>query len=155
MKRGLVSTLLVALVAAGCSQPSEPDAGPEAETGGGLGTASCVKIYSPESLKEQEFAFDGSVKSIRLPAEYQPEGDTEDFGSATFTVQTWFKGGQGAEVTLKAGVPLGAVSSVDFPELLEGARYLVSGVENFMHGCGFTKVHSETEAGVWKDAFAN
>ncbi len=160
MKRYFISTLLFALVAIACSQTSEPDPGKREESGGGpVAAGMCVQM-SPEALKEQEFAFDGTVKSITLPNENLPEGDPEDSVSATFTVQTWFKGGPGAggadtEVTLNAPVPFSAVSSIDFPELREGDRYLVSGAENFMHGCGFTKVHSETEVEVWKEAFAD
>ena len=160
MKRNFVSTLMFVLVAAACSGPSEPDPKQPELNGGGPATAGMCVQMSPEALKAQEFAFEGTVKSITFPNENLPEADPEDSVSATFTVQTWFKGGPeagegDAEVTLKAPVPFSAVSSIDFPELREGDRYLVSGAENFMHACGFTKVHSETEVEVWKEAFAD
>ena len=160
MKRRLVLTLLAVFVAAACSQPKHDPRHREEKDPGPVAAASCVKLYSPEALKAQEFAFEGTVKSITFPNENLPEADPEDSVSATFTVQTWFKGGPEAggadtKVTLKAPVPFSAVSSIDFPELREGDRYLVSGAENFMHACGFTKVHSETEVEVWNEAFAD
>lgn len=55
---------------------------------------SCVKAYSPETLAENAFAFDGTVTGIG-PArtERGPQPVPLDLRSVTFQVHTWFKGG--------------------------------------------------------------
>ena len=155
MKAGLVALLLLAMF--GCSQSTGPDGSEPGENGEAVSAASCVKLYSPSNLKEQTFAFDGTITTLRYPPKSaSSEGADEDFGSATFKVHGWYKGGSEGEVSLDAGVPLGAITSADFPSLEVGKRYLVSGEEKTtMHACGFTREHSDADGQVWKDAFGS
>lgn len=138
MKKRIVWLSMVAVLIAGCGrEQTEPYADSGAVSG-----ASCVKVFSPENLTAQEFAFDGVVAGV--------VGDEIEF-----TVNTWFKGPGTASIKLKAPVPLepGSVTSTDFPSINKGDRYLVSGEEEFAHPCGFTKVYTETDAAEWQDSF--
>lgn len=123
---------------------SSPTAAPPAETeigGGGGFAAMCVELYSPETLVNREWAFEGVVDSI----------DADTF-SATFTVTHWLRGDLGEQVTLGAGTLLGVTSVGDDTVLVPGDRYLISGDETFAWGCGFSQPYSEALAAEWETA---
>jgi hypothetical protein len=106
--------------------------------GGSLG--SCVETYDLETLQNREVAFDGTVQSV--------EGD-----QVTFTVQQWFRGGEGDTVTLTSATG-GAITPDAGAPLTPGARLLVAGDGGFAWACGFTQPYDEVVAADWAEALA-
>jgi hypothetical protein len=103
-------------------------------------SASCVERYSPQTLADRSFSFDGTVDSIA--------GD-----EVTFRVGHWFKGAAGDSVTLTAtGMTGTAITSVGGPHLEVGERYLVAGEEHFAWACGFTQPYDASVAAEWAAA---
>lgn len=164
MRNTIVAAWVMAVLSAGCATSDQGIKGKQADNGTSgttdsgvanseeaISSASCVKHYSPENLITQEYAFDGVVAEIRDESGAEDSG----FGEIDFKVNRWFKGGSDNSATLKAPVPVaeGAVTSVDFPSIKKGDRYLVSGEGGFAHACGFTRAYTESEAQVWEDAF--
>lgn len=106
-----------------------------------IGLGSCVEVYSLETLRNRAVAFDGTVASI-------------DGSQVTFTVNHWYKGGDGATATLDGnGMTGGAITSAGALTLLIGDRYLVAGDDGFVWSCGFTQPFDETLAQMWRTAF--
>lgn len=104
------------------------------------GAASCVELYSLETLANREVAFDGTVRSV--------SGD-----EVTFTVGEWFKGGTGEQVTLKGASTLGGITSAGPGVSLDpGSRLLVAGDGGFAWGCGFTQPYAQDVAADWRAA---
>lgn len=100
---------------------------------------SCVETYSPETLTNREYAFDGTVT------------DT-DAVNMTFSVNEWFSGGTDATVTLKhqdyAGMLLDPNTALDV-----GTRALIAGDGGFVWSCGFTQLRTDESAAEWRAAF--
>jgi hypothetical protein len=112
---------------------------PRPDDRGGTGVqASCVEPFTgPESLRAREYALDGTIAGIEVPAEGERDEEPTQPTLVTLQVGRWFKGGEGDRVTLKTyGLP-GVVTSAGggFP-LEEGARVLVSGDGGFIWDCG-------------------
>lgn len=106
--------------------------------GDGGGAAGICLAYSVEELAMRDFAFDGTVTSVA--------GD-----QATFTVNESFIGDLSGSVTLTA--PDTSQTSLEGGiELVQGERYLVSGDDGIVWGCGFTQPYSEAGAGEWASA---
>lgn len=104
------------------------------------GAASCVELYSIDTLTNRQLAFDGTVASV--------VGDR-----VTFTVGEWFKGGSEAEITLEGASTLGGITSAGPGVSLEpGSRLLVAGDGGFAWGCGFTQPYSRDVAAEWRVA---
>jgi hypothetical protein len=104
---------------------------------GGLGM--CAEIYSLEALAAREMAFDGTVAAV--------DGDR-----VTFTVNEWYRGPGGDEITLGGaeGFAAGLTSVADESVLLEpGARLLVAGDGGFAWACGFTQPYDAGVAADW------
>ena len=65
--------------------------------------ASCVELYSTETLRHRAFAFDGIVESLetrvdpKLPAE---GSQSQELPWVTLKVNQWFKGGESPEVAI-------------------------------------------------------
>lgn len=153
--RKLVFFSIVGLVLAGCARSREGiDSGP-AGTGQGAVAGSCVETYSPDNLTGRQMALDGVVTEVRTGTGSPiAEGEApSDETLVTFDVRRWYKGGAAASIALKSDIPAGAVSSVDFPVIEKGNRYLVAGDGGFMWACGFTRDYSEAEAQIWAEAF--
>ena len=103
--------------------------------GGGMGI--CI-AYSLDELAMRDFAFDGTVTAV--------DGD-----QVTFTVNESFIGDLSGSVTLTA--PDTSQTSLEGGiELVQGERYLVSGDENIVWGCGFTQAYSDSAAAEWASA---
>ncbi len=121
--------------------------------------ASCVELYSTETLRHRAFAFDGIVESLetrvdpKLPAE---GSQSQELPWVTLKVNQWFKGGESPEVAiwvdphwLEGGWPLEP-----------GDRLLVAGEyrwgqppeDPFAWGCGFTQPYTPEAAAQWADA---
>jgi len=163
MKLKLASVMLL-LLAAACNQsrgPGGPGSAKPDEAGGDGGAVmgSCAEQYGAQTLAKKQFAFDGELVGIKPSSGEHEEGHERDgtdaeFGTLTFEVKQWFKGGDSERIELKSSVPVDAVSSVDSPVLEKGSRYLVSGEDGFMHSCGFSRAWSEDAAAEWKATFS-
>jgi len=110
--------------------------------GSGDPMAMCIQ-YTDEMLADQEVAFDGTLTSA-----------SADGSEAVFEVHRWFKGGEGAEVTLSAQGLIGGDSLALVGASLEvGQRYLVSAAEGFVWACGFTLTYDTALAEHWAEVF--
>ena len=107
-------------------------------------SGSCVELYDLETLDNREFAFDGTVKEVRSDR-------------AEFTVNEWFRGGEGDEVS-KGGATgsSGLTPEEDYPNvgLAPGERFLVAGDGDFAWACGFTQPYDPEVAADWKRVLA-
>ena len=108
----------------------------------GGASASCVELYDLTTLPNREVAFDGTVEAV--------DGDR-----VTFRVDRWYKGGEGAEVTLDGASTIGGLTSAGDGVALEpGTRLLVAGDGGFAWSCGFTQPYDAAVAAQWEVAFA-
>lgn len=129
---------------------TDPDEPVSSQPDGATSSAMCVEVYSPETLPNREFAFDGTVTSI----ERFESADGSEVGGpdrVTFDVHAWYKGGEGATTTVQAyswaqPTSLGEVGGD------VGDRLLVSGDDDFAWSCGFTQDHSDSLAAEWEAA---
>jgi hypothetical protein len=115
--------------------------------------ASCAFEYNPSILAERTWAFDGTLVSL---------GSLEDshlgtVPSATFSVNHWYRGGGGDQVTVQ--FEMGPISEF-VPEVEAGARLLVTGEPRWggqplddpvAWGCGFTQPWTADAAESWAD----
>ncbi|HYN94734.1 MAG TPA: hypothetical protein VES42_12870 [Pilimelia sp.] len=146
---------------------ADPPAGVKPGDPLAFGAAQCVKTYSPETLAEQAFAFDGTVTGIGpAQTERSPHAAPVDLRSVTFQVHTWFKGGSAGTAVVDmsppaAGAGTGDAMSEHVPAYQIGTRLLVSGtprwggaplVDPIAWGCGFTRYHSPSMAAGWATA---
>lgn len=92
------------------------------------------------ALKHRAFAFDGTLSSI--------SGD-----EVTFAVNERYIGPGGATVTLTSMRMTGtSITSAGGPNLTDGKRYLVAGVDHFVWACRLTQPYDAGVAGQWKQA---
>ncbi len=137
---------------------------------GSVSSGSCVEVYSPETLKNRSFAFDGTITAIEPRPDPAMAGDGEEdvptMPWATFKVNRWYKGGSGGE----AGVWLQGVQTggADAPVTSGGSitaevgtRLLVAGEpigvgdapEQWIAWlCGFTQPYTPEAAAAWESA---
>ena len=117
----------------------------DADPGATSSATSCVELYSPETLPNRDYAFDGTVASVDGP-------------DITFTVHEAFSGpddirGEGATITLDHQGNAGMLFSPEGPALEPGTRVLAAGDDGFLWSCGFTQLHTEELADEWRGAF--
>ena len=112
--------------------------GDGAITPGGSTSGSCVELYDLTTLERREIAFDGTLVTV--------DGDR-----ATFTVNHWFRGGDGASVTLAGSGLQGINSTQPGAALTPGARLLVAGDGGFAWSCGFTQPYDPSVAQQWME----
>ncbi|WP_346621078.1 hypothetical protein [Blastococcus montanus] len=123
--------------------------------------ASCAVAYSPDAVRDRDFAFDGVVLGIGPSVTDRSDTPGPALVGVTFAVQEWFFGGDGATVTVDLPPPAtdGASSSVDGPVYGTGSRLLVSGEsrwdgapleEPIAWMCGFTRYYDEETAAAWR-----
>ncbi|MEU8183687.1 hypothetical protein AB0B85_09930 [Micromonospora sp. NPDC049044] len=131
-----------------------------------FGAAQCVKPYSPETLAEQAFAFDGTVTGIGPARTERSTHPRQDLRSVTFQVHTWFRGGSAGTAMVDmsppaAGPGTGDATSEHVPAYQIGTRLLVSGMPRWgggpladpiAWGCGFTRYYSPSVAAEWATA---
>lgn len=107
---------------------------------GGSDVTSCVESFSPETLRDRDYAFDGTVDSVEGP-------------DITFAVNEWFAGGTESTVTLDhqgyAGMLLDPNTALE-----PGTRALMAGDGSMVWSCGFTQLWSDGTAAEWRQAFA-
>lgn len=111
----------------------------------------CVERYSPGTLPNRDYAFEGVIAAVEPPA----DALGNELGGApttvTFDVERWFWGGSGGEVSVRT---YSAATSEEAAEGSIGAHLLVSGDEDFLWSCGFTQPFSEGAAGQFEAAAA-
>ncbi|CAN5476297.1 hypothetical protein BH20CHL6_BH20CHL6_01410 [soil metagenome] len=137
----LIAVAVPRTVAPG-TQPSPTDGGGSIGGGsiGGGAIGRCVENYSLDTLRNRDFAFDGTVTEIRGHR-------------ATFAVTDAFSGPDRAEVKLTAeGMTGTTVTSLGGPTLTVGGRYLVAGNDDFAWPCGFTQEYNAGVAAMWAAA---
>jgi hypothetical protein len=145
-----------AVASAGSEPASESEGGPLPDGG----AASCVESYSPETLQNRDFAFDGIV--VRIGPSVSDRGDDGDLNLAgiTFEVREWFVGGDAEEVTVDLQSVGEGTAEEDLPFQV-GARLLVSGEPRWggapldspiAWGCGFSRYYDEETATAWRDS---
>jgi hypothetical protein len=111
-----------------------------------MSAGSCVEQYSIETLKNRDYAFDGTIKSITPDPADGPD-------TVVFEVGTWFTGGSGADATKRAyGFGGGMTTSVGGAAHEVGDRLLVAGDEDFVWECGFTQPYDADVAADWDEA---
>ena len=124
------------------------------------GAASCVEPYSLETLRNRDFAFDGTV--VRMGPSVSDRGDDGDLNLAgiTFEVREWFVGGDADEVTVDLQAVGEGIAEDDLPFRV-GTRLLVSGEPRWggepmaspiAWGCGFSRYYDEETAKAWGDS---
>jgi hypothetical protein len=125
------------------AEPSATEAEGAGAAGGTSMTASCMETYSIEALKKRDYAFDGTIKSIRLDPADGP-------AVAEFTVTKWFKGGEGTTAERKGS--FSGMTSAGSTDRKIGDRLLVAGDDNFAWDCGFTQSYDAEVAADWESA---
>jgi hypothetical protein len=161
LRRLILMTALAGLVLAACSNEvpqAGGDPGPGADEAGddvlvdpivaeGTGLGSCAFEFSVETLRDRQFAFDGTVTQIREPAAADAPYEVD------FEVATWFRGGEGSSTTV-ATYDVSGTSLAGDLGLAVGDRVLASGDEGFLWGCGFSMTFTEEDATLFREAFA-
>lgn len=133
----LIASAGIVLATRGSMEPA-PGGGPITPPGQAL----CVERYDLNTLKNRQVAFDGRIVEVT--------GD-----DMTLTVNEWFTGANGSEITLKGASTLGGITSAGDPFSLDpGTRLLVAGDGGFAWSCGFTQPFSESVAKDWREALS-
>jgi hypothetical protein len=160
----LLLAAAVALVpaAAGCRRQAAPGGSPEGEgPPTGPVSARCVEEYSPDTLRNRAFAFDGTVVSIELRQDPNLEvqgGEDSREPWVTFSVHHWYRGGSGDEVGVWIE-NLNMETSVGTITAEPGTRLLVAGEPRWggapfddaiAWACGFTQPYSPEVAAKWQ-----
>jgi hypothetical protein len=161
LRRLILVMALAGLVLAACSNEVPEPAGGDPGTGSdqaadealvdpivaeGNGLGSCAFEFSVQTLRERQFAFDGTVTQIREPAAMDAPYEVD------FEVATWFRGGDGSSATV-ATYDVSGTSLAGDLGLAVGDRVLASGDEGFLWGCGFSMAFSEEDAALFREAF--
>jgi hypothetical protein len=142
----------------GSGEPSPPEDQQGDVFGADVGL-SCVEEYSPQTVAQRGFAFDGTVVGVGERSSGTDVGDP--YVPVSFTVHRWFRGGPGDQVTVAMFAP-DEVTSVENTGYAVGSRLLVSGEPRFggaalddpiAWACGFTRWYNEADAQTWEQAF--
>ncbi|MCH7713164.1 MAG: hypothetical protein IIC99_06030, partial [Chloroflexi bacterium] len=122
-------------------------------------SASCAFRYSPETLRDRAFAFDGDVISVEmrvdpnLPIE---EGEKPNLAWVTFKVNQWFNGGESPEVAIWVDphTPGGIWPVEPGDRLLAAGEYRWGNPpeDPLAWGCGFTQRYTPEAAAEWTAA---
>lgn len=128
-------------------------AGEEPTADEAVGASSlCVSEYTPETLRERAFAFDGTVVDVGSRIDPLAPDDDIVTGDVRFEVHEWFAGGTDETVTVWMQRPVE-----------EGDRLLVAGEPRWGGAplddaiaweCGFTSGYSDDLRQHWSAAFA-
>jgi hypothetical protein len=128
-----------------------------------LSAASCVEGYTPATLPNRAFAFDGTVLSIGAGGTNKPDKGALPTAAVTFKVNEWFKGGSGEKATVDLMSP-DRVAGDDTPLYEEGTRMLISGEPRWggqplddaiAWSCGgFTSYYEVNVADEWRAALS-
>ncbi len=125
----------------------------------GSGRESCVAEYSPGTVMDLAFAFDGTVVAIGPGFTDRPGKGRLGYAGVTFEVHEWFRGGDEATITIDLQPP--GAAGEERPAYAVGTRLLVSGAHRWGGatdadllgwGCGFTRYHDPATADAWRRA---
>jgi hypothetical protein len=130
-------------------EPQRP--GPDASWLLGETQVRCVEQYSPSTLQNRSWAFEGVITAAEGPADPTGEDPGQGTSTVTFDVDRWFWGGPGEQISLRTYASPSSVGDVDDSV---GAHLLVSGEEDFLWSCGFTKPFTEVALGEFEAAAA-
>jgi hypothetical protein len=117
-------------------------------------SASCAFEFSPSTLAERAWAFDGTLVSFGVIE----DSNLGQVPSATFAVNHWYRGGSGDQITVQFETGLMSESA---PNAAAGARLLVAGESRWggqplddpvAWGCGFTQPWTADAAASWTNA---
>jgi hypothetical protein len=159
----LISVLAgVALLGAACGRAGDRQSAREDVEGGPVAVSNtCVQTYSPDTLIERSFAFDGTVASIELRTDsHLPDGENE-VPWVTFVVNQWFRAGSAPRIGVWMD-SLNIETSAGTIEAEPGARLLVAGEPRWggdpledpiAWACGFTQPWTPEAAAEWQAAF--
>lgn len=116
-------------------------AGPplELNAGGEDPMAMCIQ-FSVEELAKAQMAFEGTVSAV-------------DGNAVTLDVDTWFKGGDAAQVVLNA--PQGLEALIDGFAFEEGAQYLITAYDGNVNYCGFSAKSTPEMRAAFEEAFGS
>lgn len=142
---------------------------PTAHLTGPLASAAavrCVERYSPTTVVDRAFAFDGVVTDIGSAESNRPDRGPLDLVGVTFEVIEWFSVGSASTVTIDMESPDRRAPrlSESVPSYALGSRLLVSGEPRWggppledaiAWGCDFTRYHDPGTAESWRMAFAD
>ncbi|MCZ3385471.1 MAG: hypothetical protein LH630_00525, partial [Actinomycetia bacterium] len=105
----VAAAVVVGVVAIQPDAPGDPPVaaegvrhGPLVDTGA---TTDCVESYSPETVVEREFVFDGVVTEIGPGTTNRPDKGRLPLVAVTFAVREWFVGGSQDTVTVDMADP--------------------------------------------------
>jgi hypothetical protein len=160
-----LAMMVLTIGVASCGGPARPqetaeDRGPTPVSQG----ASCVQEYSPQTLRDRAFAFDGTVLSIELRRDPNLDLEAEEDSRipwVTFSVHRWYRGGSGDEVGVWVEF-LDIETSAGTIRAEPGTRLLVAGEPRWggaplddaiAWSCGFTQPYSAQAAAEWEAAF--
>ena len=134
----------------------ETDSPPPSTGARVMTAASCVSEYSTTILAQRNWAFDGTLISVGV----LKDSHLGSIPSATFSVNHWYRGGTGDQVTVQ--FEMGQISEF-VPQVEAGVRLLVTGEPRWggqplddpvAWGCGFTQPWTADAAASWANAFA-
>ncbi|HEY6627884.1 MAG TPA: hypothetical protein VI193_02745, partial [Acidimicrobiia bacterium] len=109
----------------------------ELNAGGDDPMAMCI-MFSVEELAKAQMAFEGTVSSV-------------DGNVVSLDVDTWFKGGDAAQVVLNA--PQGLEALIDGFAFEEGAQYLITAYDGNVNYCGFSAKSTPEMRAAFEEAF--
>lgn len=168
---GVAAVAVVGALVFGPQHDAAPVAGGEPTISyRGLGPLiACVGRPEGERLRNQAFAFDGTVLTMEEPSPAHSVGVRENFSLVTFKVNHWYKAGGVAQVQVLMPGPEDPRLSP--PEndwglaFKVGSRLLVSGlvldgvpadlVNRQASACGFSRFYNDGIAGEWQKTFGN
>ena len=168
MRKATASFALFLLLASACAdkpgpqpaaQPADKGDAPDSTSDETSTSALCAEVYSPETLVNRSFAFDGTVTSIEPRVDPKLEGENES-SWVTFDVHEWYIAGSDPTVSIWID-GLNLETSVGTVSAEVGTRLLVSGEPRWggrpledplAWTCGFTQPWSEPAAEDWKTA---
>jgi hypothetical protein len=136
----LAASLVVAGALAVVFVDKRQEAGPDATWLLGETQGRCVEQYSPSTLHNRSWAFEGVITDVEGPAGPPGEDPGQGTSRVTFEVHRWFWGGSGEQISLRTYASPSSVGDVGDSV---GAHLLVSGEEDFLWSCGFTKPFTE------------
>jgi hypothetical protein len=142
---------IVAAVAVVVARPEASSPTPDASWLVSDTQASCIEQYSPQTLPNRDWAFDGVIETVENPADPHSEDPGQTTTTVTFDVARWFWGGSGKQISLQTYA--GPSSAGDVEESI-GSHLLVSGDEDFLWLCGFTQPFSAAGEGEFEAAAA-
>lgn len=136
--------------------------GPLVDTGA---TTDCIESYSPETVVERKFVFDGVVTEIGAGTTNRPDEGGLPLVAVTFAVKEWFVGGSQGTVTVDMAQPraTGGEDSSLAESYSVGTRLLVSGEPRWggpdpladaiaWDECGFVRYWDDQTATQWRAA---